>query len=555
MIHTWLIAGGEGRVELPSGVKGLAELIDDVVQRRLHLSLEDQIILNNILDRVITYKDLDNAPFLPLVALFIEYFPQVNDNSRKFPDYEDLLKGLVSGYIDIPTRSHPASRTALSFAEIQNELVGFYKTAISKECETVSAKLLPLLSDRSVQQVISEKAVYACRTFTLSIEAHNDRLISRLFKWAETNPQLFNRLIRAEEEGLAPIQYAVKLGSFGTVKQLFDVGPRCPNFRETVKLRMFDGKTLLCVAAQSSSNKAGLVIRELFNRWPRSNIIEENISVFSPDNFGNSPLHFASTCPHDGRIEILFELSGRNFTHLEAITKPNRWGQTPLHKAASEGRADTIGPLFVAWEKYGVNLDLLIQPDQFGATPLHWISSNRFVNTFIPTLFANWPKDRVQLLLQPNKKGQTALHLTAENGCAMNIDQLVKHWPPQHHSLLIQCDLDGGTPLHYWARGYGYESELRQLLESWSSISQPIEALLTQDNDGRTALHYAIFFNNSGAVDLILTNFSKQHLEMLFKRDNKGFVPYSSNPINKGRIHGRIRQHFEAIGLGHLLVS
>ena len=185
------------------------------------------------------------------------------------------------------------------------------------------------------------------------------------------------------------------------------------------------------------------------------------------DSSGQTPLHVAAEYGH---ANCLFEL----LKHNANISLEDRQGITPLHLAAQGGHIDIVTALLEAGADPNGDLDY---------SPLYFAALIRHAECFT-------------LLLNAGAKVRSDMkHRYAECGnldallLVMNVDKNI-HEP----------DKDGRTILHLLARARSLDGDTSLLEGALSDVGMDMNLA---DNEGNTALHYAI--ESDSKSDLVST--------------------------------------------------
>ena len=238
----------------------------------------------------------------------------------------------------------------------------------------------------------------------------------------------------------------------------------------------------------------------------RALVKDKPLLVFSRDQYGRTPLHWAAEEGHKDVAELLLA----NQAKVDAI---DNFGHTALHWAAASGRKDVAEMLladkanvnardYPHAKDYHVPQDLQMDPEkpaglmqlateakvhtwgEGGETPLHWAVQKGH-------------KDMAQLLLANQAKvnakdlhGHTPLHWTAMLDSRDMAELLLAH-----QAMVNARDNVGGTPLHYAALN-GYMDMAELLLAHQAKVN-------ARDKVGDTPLHVAMAFGHQDLVDFL----------------------------------------------------
>ncbi len=318
------------------------------------------------------------------------------------------------------------------------------------------------------------------------------------------------------EEVQTPLHYAVDYGCIDIVKSLLK------SDRIDVNARDDDGRTPLCAAAGCYHNDIVTLLLE-------SNVIEIN----ARDNGERTPLHIAvergcsdivASLIKSKKIEINARDNGeRTPLHIAVergcsdivaslikskkieINARDNYARTPLHIAAMSNSIDIAESIL---SKEGVDIDI---QDAAGKTPLHYASEESYEG-LVDILLLKKAKVDIKdnddytplhyaahyghlqtvcslvgctqdINCQDFLGGDTALHFALwQSKDSRLADAILEKY--QKNDAIDITDASGRTPL-LLAAEYSEQSILEQILGKGANINH-------KDNDGNTALHYAI---------------------------------------------------------------
>jgi ankyrin repeat protein len=206
--------------------------------------------------------------------------------------------------------------------------------------------------------------------------------------------------------------------------------------------------------------------------WVQALLQANPVLVFSRDNDGNTPLHWAAFAGHKDVAELLLASKAE-------VNARDGHAWTPLHEAALGGHKD-VAELLLA-SKADVDAK-----DNNGDTPL--------------LTAAEGHKDVVRLLLASkadvnakDNRGNTPLYVAARNGHKDVVELLLASKPEVNAK-----DNNGDTPLHAAARN-GYKEVVELLLASRADVD-------AKDNNGDTPLHVAATKGYREVAELLLAS-------------------------------------------------
>ncbi|KAI8501666.1 Transient receptor putative cation channel sub A member 1 [Branchiostoma belcheri] len=283
-----------------------------------------------------------------------------------------------------------------------------------------------------------------------------------------------------DNEERSPLLLAASRGAWQTVKLLLsrgaDANLRDLNKRNFLHLSILGGGGVATFHGELSKGS----LRDLLD---------------DKDEFGCTPLHYASEQGHLKSIELLLQQGA------SAKVKNNE-KQSALHFAAKYGRLNTVRSLLNSPQ--GPNI--INDPDGLGDTALHMASANGHTAV-------------VKFLLQKGafihkcQGGRTALHLAAQGGHTQTLRVLLS----THAHLLNQTDKEGNTALHLAARE-GKPSAVLFLMSE--------EAEFKLNNNKQTFFEDAIELKNRDVANAIvghdrwteaLTTFSLENFPPMYR--------------------------------------
>ncbi len=240
---------------------------------------------------------------------------------------------------------------------------------------------------------------------------------------------------------------------------------------------------------------------EVLRQLLENELVKELINEPDSTKFARTPLHYAVIDNNFDAVSILLEheatassvdADGRppaHFTSGKKIREILARNWTPLHFAAHDGNIER-------GEKLAKSKDLVNARDRDGKTPLHCcVLSVGFIE-FATMLLDNGADSTLKTL-----SGNTALHLAVSNGHSHLIPLLCEH----NKENINARDSNGYTPLMMVTK----KSELVEyLLRSGADVN-------AQDNQGRTALHWAVLEKNLEVIKLLLDYGADRELQML----------------------------------------
>ena len=243
-----------------------------------------------------------------------------------------------------------------------------------------------------------------------------------------------------------------------------------------------------------------------------------------------TPLHYAAELGHTEIVKYILD----NISDKLPKSKAGSGGWTPLHCAARWGQfktfeiiadyvedknpADGNGetPLFVAAAlgyfdicKYILTKVKEKNPKNLqGNTPLHCAAQRGHIEIF--KIIAETLENK-----NPAKPdGRTALHLAVEEGhfdvCSYIIDNTKLKNPPIITGLGLRPELGSMTPLHIAAQNGN--------LKIYHLIAKHLKEKNPPDNNGFTALHFAVHGRNFDVCKYILQKIEDKHPENVFRQ-------------------------------------
>ncbi|EAT40147.1 AAEL008117-PA [Aedes aegypti] len=284
-----------------------------------------------------------------------------------------------------------------------------------------------------------------------------------LLHWAATNGDLetvstllslsVNIDIR-DAVGWTPLNYAVDTGGYKTAEIILTHSPNVNTLDER-------GRTPLHWVALSGKVDIGKLL------------VDHKANIDALDNDGCTPLHLSYTFRNLAMINMLI-------SHSANINIPNILGQTLLHLASKKGDLEVVRMLL----NYSANVNT---SDKFGWTPLHFATANGYFEIINLLIKAS---ANVNV---PTQSGQTCLLIAARTGQSEVVRILIDH------SAVHTPDRKMQTALHLAAKN-GHLEVVRMLL------AQRLVNVNATDEDGWTALHYAVDDERKNLVELLLSN-------------------------------------------------
>ena len=248
-------------------------------------------------------------------------------------------------------------------------------------------------------------------------------------------------------------------------------------------------------------------------------LIDNKISLYTQDNSGSTPLHWAVHKNHLQITQLLLDAE-------VPINIYNNKVHTPLHIAAS--KRDSAPIIQTIINECSDTQACLHAPDKHGFIPLHYavVKNNREV---IDKLIDCGTNIQFQA-----KNGQTALHLAAKKAKVEALGILI-----DNGAYLETPDDLGMTPLHMAAK-YGSRDIAHELM---SNCKNPKELLDQYTNEGFNPYHIAALEGNSHVIEKLaeydsdLINHPTQNNEgktALHLALHKGYLQIASTLIQVG---------------------
>ncbi|WP_419241438.1 ankyrin repeat domain-containing protein [Cardinium endosymbiont of Nabis limbatus] len=161
--------------------------------------------------------------------------------------------------------------------------------------------------------------------------------------------------------------------------------------------------------------------------------------------------------------------------------------------------------------------------DDQGYLPIHWAVSKKFSNK--RGRYAQTNLKILELLLpypssyQGDKEGMTILHYAVKNQLPESVKQILKHFRKQLPSFINQKDKNGFTALHYAVdkdtdKNKNYTEAHLKILHTL--LQDAGIDIMETDNDGQSALHWAVANNNLEAVKA-LYEYAKSKFPLSYK--------------------------------------
>lgn len=293
----------------------------------------------------------------------------------------------------------------------------------------------------------------------IGMAAHEDRVAlegsgEKIFKLVSrgATPEQWVEWLRA------PLEHAAAAGDLELVENLLVAGA---NVKEG--WRGCDGRPLLCAAAHGGNHEIVSILLEA-GAQPEVNI-----------SYGEkmwSALHHAASGGHETMARVLM-MAGAHSAHVDLDR------HSPLHLAAVGVHEHLVGDLLLNGAPPNAK-------NKYGETPLH-IAAKRGNEHIMPALLLKGAD--VNAL---DNIGRAPIHLAARHG---HLAATIALMAGGADSTLRYSD-EGWSALEL-AACYGHLSVLRALIKHGADVN-------SFDDDHRTTLHNAVWYNQAGAVDILV---------------------------------------------------
>jgi serine/threonine-protein phosphatase 6 regulatory ankyrin repeat subunit B len=272
-----------------------------------------------------------------------------------------------------------------------------------------------------------------------------------------------------KNEGHTALHYAVMSGNEEVVTELLNMGAHmCPS--------------------NLSSKMSPVHYAALYGYLNILNLLHEhgcNLDLPVRDEEGNLPIHLAAMRDHENIIRWIQETEGFS------LFAWNNLGYTPLHLATS---AHSLNVMKYIIDTAGIHVDMTTY-DGFRHTALHLASSSGD-NSIVSYLIDR--KADVNRMSAENR--YTPLHYATMKNFPKSIELLYQAGGNVHVHYNNEDGTVGGEPLLITAAKYKAYDAAKLLLSGKLGVYPDY-----QDNDGFTALYYAVDFGNVQLINLLLS--------------------------------------------------
>lgn len=174
--------------------------------------------------------------------------------------------------------------------------------------------------------------------------------------------------------------------------------------------------------------------------------------LYAIDKKGNTPLHLAAEAGDLASVQLILN-NIDPFYLQEQLFEENNKGQTALHLASKYGNMDMIKAILAKCDnKQGY----LLVRDEDDNNALHFAAKTKKEENLVALLNdTNWPDKTKQqkFILRRNEFDQTPLHLAAGHGNADTVRALLSPLnQEQRGKYLLEKDENGESALHYAVR-------------------------------------------------------------------------------------------------------
>ena len=489
---------------------------------------------------------------------------------------ETLNKLLLAQNIDGRTAWHLAAKggntkvwqnlwdwaiETLTLQEINNELLlakdDFEETVWHRAAKGGNTHLLEkiwgwaketLNREELNKRLLLDKQIEGRTAWHVAADLGNIHVLEQLWEWSKeklTTEELNNELLLAKDsKGQTAWHCAAQTDNKETLEKIWGWADEAKqNVKHNLLLAADNyGYTAWFLATEFGKEE----VCEKIWTWAEKELTSEELKKnFLLAQCGMDPTswHLAAKRGNTNQLHKLWEWCKQELPRDELNNKlllgQNIWGRNALHMAAEAGHTEVIVKVceWVKEAKLNIRDNLLLVQDNYGHTAWHlaafcdnaeaWEKLWDLAKEELTTEEIN-----DKLLLAKNRKQHTAFHLAAKDG---NTDALEKLWvwakeklttEELHHKFLLAKDLKEQTAWHRAAEG-GHKNVLQKLCEWVKDAKLHLEndPFLTQDKDGKTALHLAALAKRTEVWDWAKKELTPEELKNTF------LLPKSSKQV------------------------
>ncbi|XP_058454154.1 uncharacterized protein LOC131432097 [Malaya genurostris] len=225
-------------------------------------------------------------------------------------------------------------------------------------------------------------------------------------------------------------------------------------------------------------------------------LIEHGASVMAKDKYGRIPLHIAIEKKAKKVVEILL----KHEQTTEMLRTSGKYERTALHLAAIYDNYEILNILI----EHGASV---MAKDEDGRIPLH-IAIETNAKKVIEILLEH--EQATEMLLTSDESEGNGLHLAAYYKKYELVNILIERGA----SVMAKNEF-GEIPLHI-----AIEKKAKKVVEILLKHEQATEMLRTSDENGRTALHFAAFYDNYEILNILI-----EHGASVMAKDEDGRIP------------------------------
>ncbi|GBN29049.1 Ankyrin-1 [Araneus ventricosus] len=325
------------------------------------------------------------------------------------------------------------------------------RTALHIAAKFNRLKILEFLLNERAS--VNSRDIEGITPLHIAAESNNPEIVKFLLKHkARTSNNVFR---------FPPLHYAIFKGNIEAAKILLE------NETNVDKIKAYGGLTALYIAAAKGEP---YLVRLLLGK---------KASIYSRDDFENTPLHIAALNSHLDVVEILVS-EGAD------VNVRNIGGNTPLCNAAKNGNEAIVRFLLLHKAEISArDCDLRV--------PIHFAAGNG--NVAIAELFLKMDNTLAQAT---NRLGQTPLHLAALKGHEKLVNMLLKF-----NVIIDSKDCNNTTALHISANS-GYLDIVKSLIEAGGNVE-------AKSIYNLTPLHFAVERGHFHTVEFLISKGADIH--------------------------------------------
>ncbi|XP_037029495.1 ankyrin-1-like [Bradysia coprophila] len=320
-----------------------------------------------------------------------------------------------------------------------------------------------LLINNGANTNVADENHYTPLHYAVNAELGHPKILELLTNGVDIND--------AKKDGKSLLHLSIeKGGDMDTFKWLLEKGA-------SVKATDRDGRSILHAAA--NYGRTDIVEWLIQNHHPIDEIINK------PDNYGNTPLHYAIRGSH-------YELTKILLINRSEVNAMNNDFEFPMHLAALSGNENVVKLL----NKYDATVNVR---NRFYWTPLFYsvVSGNEKVVTVLIK-----HEDEDFSLNDMDAQGKTVVHICAKSG-SVNIGKILHSYGANVSAI----DEKGRTPLHVAAK-WGNSDFVAWLINLQTDVhnqqNREIGGIDVNDKNGDTPLHLATRYGHEKTASVLI---------------------------------------------------